>query len=127
MKLAIDANRYTDFCRGVPEAVRPIQLADQLFMPFVVLAELRAGFLMGSASRANEKLLREFLRSARVSILLPDETTTRVYAALFLQLRTAGTPIPTNDLWIASIVIQHDLCLLTRDRHFEQVKQLSIV
>ena len=39
-------------------------------------------------------------------------------------LRSAGTPIPTNDLWIAALVVQHDVMLYSRDTHFDALAQL---
>ncbi|MCH8819129.1 MAG: hypothetical protein IIB03_02275, partial [Acidobacteria bacterium] len=90
----------------------------------LVLAELRAGFLSGSRSQENEATLTRFLNSPRVETLCPDEQTTHHYARLFYQLRKQGTPIPTNDLWIASLVVQHDLVLCAQDQHFDQLPQL---
>ncbi len=124
MMLAIDTNRYVDFARGERDAIHRIQHTESIFIPFVVLAELRAGFLCGSRSSANERNLVRFMNSSRVSILLPDEATTHVYARLFMQLRQQGNPIPTNDLWIASLVIQHNLYLYARDRHFDHLPQI---
>jgi len=124
MRLAIDTNRYVDFARGERDAIHRIQHTESIFIPFVVLAELRAGFLCGSRSSANERNLVRFMNSSRVSILLPDEATTHVYARLFRQLRQQGNPIPTNDLWIASLVIQHNLYLYARDRHFDHLPQI---
>jgi len=62
-----------------------------------------------------------------VEVLYADRETTEVYARLFLQLRQAGTPIPTNDLWIASLAIQHELALITRDAHFAKVPQVALL
>lgn len=124
LKIAIDVNRYVDFVRGINEAVVGIQQAQEVFIPFVVLAELRAGFRNGRQAKANEAMLAQFLQSDRVTILLADEQTTHVYADLFAQLRRAGTPIPTNDLWIAALVVQHGLVLLSRDRHFDALPQI---
>jgi tRNA(fMet)-specific endonuclease VapC len=124
MRLAIDTNRYVDFARGLEDVVHRIQRADHIFLPFVVLAELRAGFLCGSRASENERNLIRFLNSSRVSILFPDESTTHSYARLFRQLRKQGTPIPINDLWIASLVLQHNLYLYARDRHFENLPQI---
>jgi tRNA(fMet)-specific endonuclease VapC len=39
--------------------------------------------------------------------------------------RANSGPIPTNDLWIAALVIQRDLVLLTRDAHFKHLPQLA--
>ena len=125
MRIALDTNRYVDLVRDVPEAVARIREADRIFMPFVVLAELRAGFLGGTRARENEGRLVEFLNSPRTAVLEPDEATTHHYARLFVQLRKQGTPIPTNDIWIAALVSQHDLYLFARDRHFDSLPQLA--
>jgi tRNA(fMet)-specific endonuclease VapC len=125
MKLALDANRYCDLCRGVAEMVERTSQAERICLPLMVLGELRAGFQAGSRARRNERILARFLGSPRVRLLLPDEQTTFHYASLFAQLRRQATPIPTNDLWIAALVIQHDLVLLTRDAHFKHLPQLA--
>ena len=124
MKLAIDTNRYVDFCRGDDRAVAVLRAAEKIFLPFVVLAELRAGFRAGSKGLENERILVRFLHSARVEVLFSDDQTTHHYAGLFLQLKKQGTPIPTNDLWIAAMVVQHNLPLFHRDRHFESLPQI---
>lgn len=125
MRVALDTNRYVDFCRGDTEAVAVVQRAHQLFVPFIVLGELRAGFLCGSRNRQNERTLTRFLNSRRVTVLHSDEQTPFHYARLFLQLREQGTPIPTNDIWIAALVVQHDLTLFARDKHFDHLSQLA--
>ena len=125
MKLALDTNRYTDFCRGEPEVVERIARAEKVYLPLIVLGELRAGFQAGSKSKQNERHLIRFLNSPRVRLLLPDEQTTHHYASVFAQLRKQGTPIPTNDIWIAALVLQHDLLLLARDNHFDHLPQLA--
>ena len=124
MRILVDTNRYTDFCKAIPEAVAPMTAAEHVFLPFVALAELRGGFQAGTLAMANEQTLIRFLASDRVSVLYPDETTTQVYAGLFAQLRRQGTPIPTNDIWIAAIALQHNLALLSRDGHFDNLPQL---
>jgi tRNA(fMet)-specific endonuclease VapC len=127
MRIAIDTNRYRDFCSAIPEAVERLAQADEINMPFVTLAELRAGFLCGTVARRNEKGLIRFLNSPRVKVLFPNEDTTHHYAQLFAQLRTQGTPIPLNDIWIAALALQHDLILYSRDQHFRQIPQLPLL
>jgi tRNA(fMet)-specific endonuclease VapC len=124
VRLAIDTNRYVDFVKGVPEVVDRLRRADEILVPFVVLGELRAGFASGVRSRENEANLVRFLDSARVDVVFADEETTHHYARLFHQLRRQGTPIPTNDLWIAALVVQHHLYLLAGDAHFDHLPQI---
>ena len=95
MNVALDTNAYTDFMRGDANRV--------------------------SSNAAN---LKRFLASPRVSVLLPDEQTAHHYAQLHPQLRRQGTAIPTNDLRIAALVVQHDLILCASDRHFRRLSQV---
>lgn len=125
MRLALDTNRYTDFVRGDSALASVLEQAEDVQLPFVVLAELRAGFAAGNRGYDNEKVLRRFLSRPGVGILFADEGTTRHYAALYKQLRAQGTPIPTHDLWIAALVMQHDLVLVSRDAHFDSLPQLA--
>ena len=124
MRIAIDTNRYVDFARGLPEAVERFRHADEIVVPFVVLGELRAGFAGGGRVGVNEANLVRFLGSRRVEMVFADESTTHHYARLFQQLRRQGTPIPTDDLWIAALVVQHQLHLFARDAHFDHVPQI---
>jgi tRNA(fMet)-specific endonuclease VapC len=124
VRLALDTNRYVDLCRGDAETVGLVGTAESVALPFVVVAELRAGFALGKRTADNERILRLFLSKTGISVLYPDDQTTHHYAAVFRQLRTQGTPIPTNDLWIAALVLQHNLTLHARDRHFDHLPQL---
>lgn len=123
----LDTNRYGDLCRGATETVSLVEEADSVALPFVVVAELRGGFAVGKRGMENEQVLRRFLSKEGVAILFADEQTTHHYAALYRQLRTQGTPIPTNDLWVAALVVQHNLVLHARDRHFGYLPQLTRV
>ncbi|MCI0365501.1 MAG: type II toxin-antitoxin system VapC family toxin [Phycisphaerales bacterium] len=127
LRIAFDVNRYSDLARGVEPVVEAFESAHEVWMPFVVLAELRVGFRRGTRQDQNERLLQTFLKEQGVAVLLADEATTHVYAELHTALRQRGTPIPTNDLWIAALVIQHDLVLLTRDEHFRVVPRLRLM
>ncbi len=124
MRLALDTNRYTDLVRGDPHVAASVESADEVWLPFVVLAELRAGFSLGSKGAQNEAALRRFLFKPSVEVLYADEQTTHHYASVFRQLRKQGTPIPTNDMWIAALVLQHSLTLCARDAHFDVLPQL---
>lgn len=124
MRLAVDTSAYTAFCKNKGMAVAAIQRADQIILPLMVIAELRAGFAMGKRGDKNEQILQRFLNSDRVSIGSPNENTCYIYARLYSYLRRNGTPIPINDLWIASITLQNDAILLTFDQHFHALPQI---
>ena len=127
MRVALDTNRYVDLCKGLAATVALLETCDEILLPFVVLGELRAGFAHGRRTAENERLLRRFLLKDDVRVLYADDQTTHHYASVFRQIRRQGTPIPTNDMWLAALVLQHNLVLHARDRHFDRLPQLARV
>ncbi len=125
MKVALDTNAYSDFMRGEPNRVTIVRTARQLFLPLIVLAELRAGFAAGNQQSANTSSLQRFLNSPRVSVLLPDEQTSFHYAHLYVELRQKAVAVLTNDLWIAALTVQHQVTLCTSDAHFRHFAQIA--
>jgi tRNA(fMet)-specific endonuclease VapC len=125
MNVALDTNAYSDFMRGDAARVQIVRAARQLYLPLMVVGELRAGFAAGNQKSSNAANLQLFMQSSRVTLLLPDEQTTHHYAQLYLQLRKKGAAIPTNDLWIAALVVQHSLVLCTSDAHFQHLPQVA--
>lgn len=124
MRVTLDTNRYTDLSRGDDFVVDLVAAAEELWLPFVVVGELRAGFAAGSQEARNEGVLRRFLLKPGVGILYAGEQTTHHYANVYRQLRKQGTPIPTNDMWVAALVLEHSLVLCARDAHFDALPQL---
>lgn len=121
MKILIDSNRFIDFCEGQPEVVDAFEQADLLVIPFVVLAEIRVGGLTVKRGEAQVRILNELVQQPGVRVAHSTDTTAHHYAALYARLRKAGTPIPTNDLWIAALAIEHSLVLYSRDAHFDLI------
>jgi tRNA(fMet)-specific endonuclease VapC len=124
VRVALDTNRLTDLFQGDESLAETLATCEEVWIPLVVLAEIKAGFLGGAQSHRNEALLRALLTRETVGVLLPDRDTAEHYARLFVQLKRAGTPAPDNDLWIAAMTLQHDLVLITRDQHFHRIPQL---
>ena len=127
MRLALDTNRYTDLQAGDRDVAEVLEKAAEIFLPFIVVAELRAGFSLGARGRENERKLGEFLGEQQVTVLYPDNQTSFHFASLYRQLREQGTPIPDHDVWIAALALQHNLTLYSRDGHFDCVPQLARV
>lgn len=126
MKILLDTSAYSAFKRGAESVLVIIRSAESIIVPVVVLGELKAGFKMGSRETANIGELNEFLSSSRVRIADITAATTDFYAELFSQLRKKGAPIPTNDLWIASLALEHGCFLATMDDHFRKIPGLII-
>jgi predicted nucleic acid-binding protein len=124
MRVALDTNRLTDLFRGDSELAEFLGACEEVWIPFIVLAEMKAGFYGGARQACNESLLGNLLSRETVSILYAGRETAEQYARLFVQLKRAGKPIPDNDLWIAALSLEHDLTLITRDGHFDKLPQL---
>ncbi len=128
MTIVIDTSAFSAFGRGNEARLTPwFKPEHQIFMPLIVVGELRAGFAAGNKQRENEKLLQQFLDAPNVNTLIISDATTKIYAELFYKLRQAGTPVGTNDMWIAALALEHDTQLLTLDTDFNHVEGLLLV
>ena len=125
-RLLLDTTAYSAMRRGDRRLVEPLAEASEIVLTPVVVGELVYGFVGGRLEGQNRRLLREFLESDRVRVVSVDEETAERYAAIRDYLRKKGTPIPTNDLWIAASAAQHGLKLLCLDRHFKEVPQVLL-
>ena len=113
--------------RGAADVAALLDSADEVFVPVIVVGELLAGFKQGNREQQNRALLNEFLAVPRVSVLWLDEETAERYAIISSFLRSMGRPVPTNDLWISSVAMQHGLAVITGDRHFQSIPQVVTV
>ena len=120
----LDTSAYSAFRRGHPTIRRRIQESSKILLNAVVLGELRVGFLKGTRLEKNLEELADFLASPRVSISIIDDSTAECYATILRSLQQTGSPIPTNDVWIAASAMQHGAKLLTLDQHFSRVLQI---
>ena len=126
IRIALDTNRLTDLLHGDPALAEFLGRCDEVWIPLIVLGEMKAGFYGGNRQLQNEMRLRNILAIHNVQILFPGRETAEQYARLFVQLKRAGLPIPDNDMWIAAMALEHDLTLITRDRHFDHIPQLPL-
>ena len=123
-RVALDTNRLSDLFRGDQELQDFLELCLEIWVPLIVIGEIEAGFQDGGQLHRNRRLLQTVLSKATFGVLTPDTVTAHYYARLFVQLKRLGKPIPDNDLWIAALCVQHNLTLISRDRHFDRIPQL---
>ena len=123
-KALVDTNVVIALFAGDPEAVERIQRRTAVFLCAPVLGELRYGAQASARVESNLARLDQF---SQALIVLPSDTgTAAAYGRVKFDLRKKGRPIPENDVWIASIARQHDLALLTRDAHFQEIEGLEV-
>ncbi len=115
MKFLLDTSAYSAFNRGDAKLKQYFNALDEILVPLIVIGELRAGFAAGTKCQQNEVLLRQFLDAPSVSSVSITDKSTQLFADVYLRLRKAGTPIGTNDIWIAALCLEHSLPLLTLD------------
>lgn len=125
--LLIDTNIYSLAMRGALETIIILQQAHEIGICAISIGELISGFKGGKREQENRRELEEFLDSPRVRLYGIDEDTAEFYADILNRLRKKGKPIPTNDIWIASVALQHGLQLYTSDRHFKIISGLILV
>lgn len=124
-RLCLDTSAYSHFKRGDIECVSAITNARTLFLPTVVLGELRVGFRLGSRYTENEKELQAFLAHPLVQVLDVDDQAASIYAELVVALRHAGTPVPTNDIWVAALAVREGATVITYDIHFSLIGRVG--
>jgi tRNA(fMet)-specific endonuclease VapC len=90
-----------------------------LALPVPVIGEYRYGIAQARRGAAHKVWLENFI--GQCLVLDITDVTTHYYAAIRLELKGLGKPIPANDVWIAALCRQHNLPLLSRDRHFDVV------
>lgn len=118
--MILDTNGLSAVADGDPRLEPILRKASEIAVPVIVLGEYRYGIRQSRERRRYEEWLTESMRGYRV--LDVDEATADAYATLRSELRRAGTPIPSNDVWIAALCRQHSLPILSRDRHFDLVR-----
>ena len=123
--MILDTNALSAVADGEDAAMELVAGADRIAVPVIVLGEYRLGIAQSRHRASYEVWLREWI--AAVDILDIDERTTDSYSRIGLELKQKGKPIPTNDLWIASLCRQHSLPLVSRDKHFDFVSGLRRV
>jgi tRNA(fMet)-specific endonuclease VapC len=126
-RLCLDTSAYSHFRRGHPPVVEAVTSARVVLVPAVVLGELRAGFRLGRRAADNERTLAEFLATPVVETLDIDDEAASIYAEIVLELRNAGTPLPTNDIWIAAVAAREGATIVTYDQHFETIRRVGVL
>jgi tRNA(fMet)-specific endonuclease VapC len=92
-----------------------------------VVGELLAGFALGAHRGRNTAELDALLDTPVVHEIAADHAVAEIYADLLLSLRAAGTPIPTNDIWIGACAVRAGATVVTYDAHFESMRRVGVV
>jgi len=122
-RFCLDTSAYSQFKRGHRGVTELLGGASYVAVPSIVIGELWLGFLGGAKVRENESELGQFLENSVVEEVSIDRDIARIYAEIVLALKAKGTPLPTNDIWIAAAAARVGAPVLTFDKHFHSIER----
>jgi tRNA(fMet)-specific endonuclease VapC len=120
----LDSNIIISLFKGDKKTTKWLLNAESVFVPYVVIGELYYGAYKSGQKKSNMKKIDDFISFS--SILNSTADTSKLYGFIKNQLKTQGKPMPENDIWIAALAIQYGVTLITRDNHFNNVKNLPV-
>ncbi len=123
-KVLIDTNIYSLAMKGKKYIIDVLKTIDKIGISTISIGELFSGFKGGNFEEKNKTELNLFLDSPRVIIFPIDVEAADFYASILNNLKNKGTPIPTNDIWIAATAFQHGFKLFSKDKHFNYIPGL---
>lgn len=127
MKVLLDTNAYVALRRGDEAVAGLVRGAEKVVLSVVVVGELLHGFRNGTRASENLKDLARFLDRPEVLFVSVGWDTADRFGRIATSLRRQGTPIPTNDVWIAAHAMETGADLVSRDKHFAHIPGLAWV
>ncbi|MFQ5649731.1 MAG: type II toxin-antitoxin system VapC family toxin [bacterium] len=124
-RVLVDTDIYIEAILGNKNVAAQLRKIDLIGMSTVSAGELLVGLKGGKNRQEQMARFETFLDSPRVKLYSISYATAEFYSEIFIKLRRAGTPIPTNDIWIAATALEQGLLVLTLDKHFRKVPGLS--
>ncbi|HKK18176.1 MAG TPA: PIN domain-containing protein [Opitutales bacterium] len=123
--MILDTNALSALAAKDTRLQQKIAPATHIAVTLISLGEYEFGLLNSSYRTELEAWLSSLL--TKIDLIQPNRQTLPYYAAIRHELKVAGNPIPANDVWIAALVRQHNMPLLSRDRHFDAVDGIDRV
>ena len=125
--LVLDSNALIALFDGDEEAREIISSAEKILVPAVVLGEVQLGINNTKRGRTTQKALEKFLDQPFVEVLNVGSETASCFVTVMKYLMEHGTPIPTDDVWIAAGTLETGSVLLTRDGHFANIPMIRTI
>jgi len=123
--LSIDTNIAINILNGEKSTISKVFQYYPIYLPIIVVGELLFGAKNSSKSKKNIKKYTDFINECL--ILNTTKSIAENYSEIRIQLKKSGKPIPENDLWIAAICKSYELPLMTTDKHFQFIDDISII
>jgi predicted nucleic acid-binding protein len=123
--LILDTNALSALSEGDEKLRHVLHGHAVIMVPVVVLGEFEFGIQRSRRRAHYEEWLDKNL--GVIEVLGWGRETARCYAEIRGELKMAGKPIPSNDVWIAALCRENGLPVVTRDGHFRFVQGLQTV
>jgi tRNA(fMet)-specific endonuclease VapC len=123
-KYLLDTNYAIQLLSGLKTVEERLSRNPDLYLSAIVLGELFFGVYRSHHIQHNLKQIGELIKI--IDVLSCDVKTSEYFGAIKNQLLQKGRPLPENDLWLAALAKQHNLTVVTRDQHFQEVEQLDV-
>ncbi|MGB0929354.1 MAG: type II toxin-antitoxin system VapC family toxin [Chitinophagales bacterium] len=120
----LDTNIVSAFFKNEKDVVKKISKASRIIIPVIVIGELYYGTFQSSNPAMYLLKIRELEKYTFV--LDCDRETGVVYGEIKTALKKVSKQIPDNDIWIAALAKQHNLTLVTRDKHLTFVEDIDL-
>ena len=124
MKVLLDTNAYTALMAGRGDVADRVRASEGVLLSSIVVGELLFAFRNGARYEWNRARLDAFVAKRQVAVAAVTLPTAERFGLVAAQLRGRGTPIPSNDIWIAAHAMETGASLLSFDGHFERVEGL---
>lgn len=125
-RVMLDTNAYAALLSGDAAVREALAIVSEVLLPIIVVGELEAGFRGGTRYTENGAVFQLFLAKPGVRMVVCGHETSRIYGEVKDSLKRAGSPVPSNDIWIAASAIEHAAMLVTYDRHFASIRQVRL-
>jgi tRNA(fMet)-specific endonuclease VapC len=124
--LVLDTNFYSALAKNDSQAIDLVRASREVAFPQIVIGELLGGFQYGSRFEKNLSELKKILAKPTCRVLMPTMETAQIYGRLYAELKKHGSMIPTNDIWIAALIIEYEGVLATYDTDFAAIAEVRL-
>jgi tRNA(fMet)-specific endonuclease VapC len=124
-KFLLDTNIIIGLFANDQDVINQLKINNKVFIPAIVLGELYYGAF--GSTQVNDNVLKIHQLANKAIVLEIDNETAIHYGEIKNYLKSRGTPIPENDIWIAALALQYRMKLVSCDRHFEKVNKIQLI
>lgn len=121
----MDTNVIVRVLNGDRDLIGQLSSLSGLCSCTIVLGELLYGAAKSARSQQNKQKAKAFC--SRYPLIAVTDFVAEVYGEIKKDLQSHGNIMPENDMWIAATAIANDMAVVTQDKHFEHIPNLTVI